>query len=115
VHGVQGAVNTRRANGLSLLPTAILFGMGVGNLWGLADLFMRLTSPEWMLLFPAICLAVLVAFLTGVARAWWQRGAAIPMFMSVVAAWVFGGYRQTLILEPLHFGLNPVPTKTQSH
>jgi hypothetical protein len=42
-----------------------------------------------MLLFPAICLAVLVAFLTGVARAWWQRGAAIPMFMSVVAAWVF--------------------------
>jgi len=82
-------VNTRRANGLSLLPTSILFGMGVGNLWGLAGLFTRLASPEWTLLFPAICLAVLVAFLTGVARAWWQRGAAIPMFMSIVAAWVF--------------------------
>lgn len=81
-------MNTRRANGLSLLPTAILFGMGIGNLWGVVGLFTRLSRPEWDLLIPAIFLAVLVAFLTGVARAWWQRGAAIPLFMSIVAAWV---------------------------
>ncbi|HEX5160826.1 MAG TPA: hypothetical protein VFV88_03835 [Steroidobacteraceae bacterium] len=81
-------MNTRRATGLSLLPTAILFGMGVGNLWGVAGLFTRLSRPEWALLIPAVLLAVLVAFLTGVARAWWPRGAAIPLFLCIVAAWV---------------------------
>ncbi len=82
-------VPPRPLSGISLLPTALFFGLGIGNLWGLAGLFTRLGNPEWVLVLPAVCLAVLVAFLCGVARAWWKRGATIPLFMIIVAAWIF--------------------------
>jgi hypothetical protein len=82
-------MTSRKLSGFSLLPTAILFGLGIGNLWGIAGLFTRLGNPEWVWLIQIICLAVLVSFLCGVARAWWARGAAIPLFLIVAAAWIF--------------------------
>jgi len=82
-------MESRKIAGFTLLPTAILFGLGIGNLWGIAGLFTRLGNPEWVWVLQIVCLAVLVAFLCGVARAWWARGAAIPLFLIVVAAWIF--------------------------
>src|ERR1043165_3028076 len=78
-----------KISGFSLLPTAILFGLGIGNLWGIAGLFTRLGNPEWVWMIQAGCLAVLIAFLCGVARAWWVRGAATPLFLILAAAWLF--------------------------
>ena len=82
-------MESRKVSGFTLLPTAVLFGLGIGNLWGIAGLFTRLGNPEWVWSFQIVCLAVLIAFLCGVARAWWRRGAAIPLFLIVVAAWIF--------------------------
>jgi hypothetical protein len=73
----------------ALLPTALFFGLGLGNLWGVAGLFTRLGSPEWAWAFPVVCLVVLVGCLCGVARAWWRRGAAVPLFTIVVTSWLF--------------------------
>jgi hypothetical protein len=82
-------MESRRISAFSLLPTAILFGLGIGNLWGIAGLFTRLGTPRWFWILNAGCLAVLVAALGGVARIWWTRGAVIPLFSIVAAAWVF--------------------------
>ncbi len=73
----------------ALLPTAILFGLGIGNLWGVAGLVTRLASPEWVWVLPVLSLAVLVACLCGVARVWWSRGAAVPLVAIVVTGWLF--------------------------
>jgi hypothetical protein len=82
-------MSTRKTSGFNLLPTAALFGLGIGNLWGIAELFMRLGNPEWVLMFPICCLAVLIAFLCAVARIWLARGAVVPFLLIVVAAWIF--------------------------
>jgi hypothetical protein len=82
-------MESRKISAFSLLPTAILFGLGIGNLWGIAGLFSRLGTPDWLWLLHLACLAVLTAFLCGVAQIWWTRGAAIPLFAIVAAAWVF--------------------------
>ena len=82
-------MESRKISAFSLLPTAILFGLGIGNLWGIAGLFARLGTPDWFWIIQIACLAVLIAFLSGVARIWWNRGAAIPLAAIVAAAWVF--------------------------
>jgi hypothetical protein len=74
---------------LTMLATAALFGLGIGNLWGIAGIFTRLGSPEWIWVFPILCLVVLVGFLCGVARAWWVRGAVVPLLFIVVFGWLF--------------------------
>jgi hypothetical protein len=79
----------RKIAGFALLPTAILFGLGIGNLWGIAGLFTQLGNPKWVWMLQLACLAVLITFLCGVARAWWVRGAVMPMFLMVAAAWLF--------------------------
>jgi len=80
---------TGKPSPFALLPTALLFGLGIGNLWGVAGIFSRLGNPEWAWAFPVICVSVLVACLCGVARAWWSRGAAVPLLTIVVAGWLF--------------------------
>ena len=82
-------MESRKISAFSLLPTAILFGLGIGNLWGIAGLFTRLGTPDWFWILNLACLAVLVVALCGVARIWWTRGAVIPLFSIVAAAWVF--------------------------
>lgn len=82
-------MTSRKVPGLALMPTAIMFGLGIGNLWGLAGMFTRIGNPGWIWVLHIALLAVLVGFLSGVARAWWARGAAIPLFLIIVAAWVF--------------------------
>lgn len=82
-------MTSRKLSGLALLPTAIMFGLGIGNLWGVAGMSTRVGNPAWVWALHIVLLAVLVAFLTGVARAWRARGAAIPLFLIIVAAWVF--------------------------
>jgi hypothetical protein len=78
-------MDQRRRLGLNLLATAMLFGLGIGNLWGIAGLFTRLGNPEWVWVIPIFCLLALIAFLCGVARAWWAHGAAVPLFLILVA------------------------------
>ena len=80
---------TSKSSPFALLPTALLFGLGIGNLWGVAGIFTRLGNPEWAWALPVVSLRVLVACLCGVARAWWARGAAVPLFTIVVAGWLF--------------------------
>jgi hypothetical protein len=80
---------TRKPSPFAILPTALLFGLGIGNLWGISGIFTRLGNPEWVWVFPVVSLGVLVACLCGVARAWWSIGAAVPLFTIVVAAWLF--------------------------
>jgi hypothetical protein len=82
-------MESRKVSGFTLLPTAALFGLGIGNLWGIAGVFSRIGNAEWVWMVQAACLIVLVAFLCGVARAWWTRGAAIPLLLILVAAWIF--------------------------
>jgi hypothetical protein len=82
-------MTTRKTPVYALLPTALFFGLGVGNLWGVAGLFTRLGDPDWVLAFPIVALIVLVLCLCGVARAWWSKGAVAPIFVTVVASWVF--------------------------
>jgi hypothetical protein len=72
----------------ALLPTALFFGLGIGNLWGVAGVFTRLGNPEWVWVFPFLSLGVLTACLCGVARAWWSRGAAVPLLTIVVTGWL---------------------------
>jgi hypothetical protein len=79
----------RKVSAFTLLPTAILFGLGIGNLWGIAGLFSRIGNAEWVWIVQAACLVVLITFLCAVARAWWARGAAIPLLLMLVAAWIF--------------------------
>jgi hypothetical protein len=82
-------MNPRKVSGFSLLPAAALFGLGIGNLWGIAGLFTSLGNPEWVWMIPACCLVVLIAFLCAVARVWLARGAVVPFFLIVMAAWIF--------------------------
>jgi hypothetical protein len=82
-------MQSRKISGLTLLPTAMLFGLGIGNLWGIVGLFMGLGNPEWAWAIPLASLGVLVAFLCGLARVWWARGAVVPLFLIVAAAWIF--------------------------
>jgi hypothetical protein len=82
-------MESRRLAAFTLLPTAILFGLGIGNLWGIAGLFTQFGNPNWVWVIQSSCLAVLIAFLCGVARVWWARGAVMPIFLIVAAAWIF--------------------------
>jgi hypothetical protein len=79
---------TNKPSPFALLPTALLFGLGIGNLWGVAGIFTRLGNPEWAWVSPVVSLSVLVACLCEVARAWWPRGAFVPLFTIVVAGWL---------------------------
>src|SRR5687767_1286358 len=79
----------RADSAFALVPTALFFGLGIGNLWGVAGLFTGLDPPGWIWTFPALCLVVLVACLCGVARIWWSRGAAVPLIAIVVTSWAF--------------------------
>ena len=83
------AMESRKTSVFSLLPTAIVVGLGIGNLWGIGGIFTHLGTPTWFWIIQIACLAVLVASLTGMARIWWTRGAAIPLFSIVAAAWIF--------------------------
>jgi hypothetical protein len=82
-------MGSRNISVFSLLPTAIVIGLGIGNLWGIGGIFTDLGTPTWFWIIQIACLAVLVACLTGMARIWWTRGAAIPLFSIVAAAWIF--------------------------
>ena len=82
-------MESRKNSAFALLPTAVLFGLGIGNLWGIVDLFTHFQNPHWIWLIHIACLAILTAFFCGVARAWWIRGAAKPLFLIVAAAWIF--------------------------
>ena len=80
---------TGKPSPFALVPTALFFGLGIGNLWGLGGLFLRLGSPEWGWILPGLSLGVLTACLCGVARAWWSLGAAVPLFTIVATGWLF--------------------------